>query len=282
MGNLEQARLIENLPLALFPEWKHPFLISTIIWILFFLLTFARSHFCEQDELSWTSRNMKEIFSRYINKTCDSHALTLLAACYLPGTVAAYIQLARGTKYSEFPAWLDRWLKMRKQFGIFMLFSASIHACFQLLQFNPSWHYSLDIPTPEGTSWDWNNTITITGPSVPMDIKDNIWVGAGVIAYFAAAVLGVTSLPSVSSSLSWREFRMIQSWLGWVCLLLASAHCALIGWSWTNLWKFECIFPSSTQLPLVLPAITVLLKIPLVLPCVDSRLTSIRQGKEFR
>ena len=41
--------------------------------------------------------------------------------------IAAYIQLARGTKYSRFPNWLDRWMKMRKQLGLLMLFSAAMH-----------------------------------------------------------------------------------------------------------------------------------------------------------
>jgi hypothetical protein len=30
---------------------------------------------------------------RFVNKTCDSHALTLLSMCYLPGVLAAYIQV---------------------------------------------------------------------------------------------------------------------------------------------------------------------------------------------
>ncbi len=46
---------------------------------------------------------------------------------YLPGVLAAYLQLWRGTKYSRFPGWLDKWLKMRKQIGLLMLFSASMH-----------------------------------------------------------------------------------------------------------------------------------------------------------
>ena len=33
----------------------------------------------------------------------------------------------RGTKFSRFPNWLDNWLKMRKQLGLLMLFSAAIH-----------------------------------------------------------------------------------------------------------------------------------------------------------
>jgi len=28
-----------------------------------------------------------------VNKTCDNHALGLLALCYLPGVIAAYVQV---------------------------------------------------------------------------------------------------------------------------------------------------------------------------------------------
>ena len=44
-------------------------------------------------------------------------------------------QLYRGTKYSQFPNWLDQWMRMRKRFGHLMLMSASVHACSYLLLF---------------------------------------------------------------------------------------------------------------------------------------------------
>ena len=96
------------------------------------------------------------------------------------GNFAAYLQLLRGTKYSQFPEMLDSWLKMRKQLGILMLLSASIHGCYYCLMYTGTRH--------EG----W---------------QSQIYLGAGVIAYFTAVILGITSLPSVSTSLTWREFR---------------------------------------------------------------------------
>eukprot|EP00092_Neocalanus_flemingeri_P004298 GFUD01004620.1.p1 GENE.GFUD01004620.1~~GFUD01004620.1.p1 ORF type:complete len:507 (-),score=74.77 GFUD01004620.1:229-1749(-) len=283
MGALDQARLIENIPLALFPNWKKPLLISVLIWIFLYFVTFGRYHFCDKNEYGWFPKDIKngKMFTKYINKTCDTHALVLLGACYLPGIFAAYIQLVRGTKYSEFPGWLDNWLKMRKQLGIFMLLSASIHACFYVLLFFP--HYSrVNIPTPSINSedWDWANLMSVNGPAYALDLQGNIYLGAGVIAYFVAVILGVTSLPSVSASLSWKEFRMIQSWLGWFCLLLATTHVTANGWK-KIITFHDCVFLGSEQWALILPALTILLKIPLLLPCVDSRLTQIRQGKVF-
>ena len=62
-----------------------------------------------------------------MNQTLACTALNMLALCYLPGCIGAYIQLIRGTKYSRFPNFLDQWLKMRKYLGLLMLLSASMH-----------------------------------------------------------------------------------------------------------------------------------------------------------
>ena len=67
-----------------------------------------------------------------MNKTLAVHALITLALCYLPGVLAGWLQIFRGTKYSRFPNWLDNWLKMRKQLGLLMFFAAAIHVRFTL------------------------------------------------------------------------------------------------------------------------------------------------------
>ena len=72
-------------------------------------------------------KNLEDLPLSNINWYLAQHALTMLALCYLPGCLAGYIQLYRGTKYSKFPKFLDRWLKMRKQLGLLMLLSAGLH-----------------------------------------------------------------------------------------------------------------------------------------------------------
>ena len=72
-------------------------------------------------------KNLEDLPLSNINWYLAQHALTMLALCYLPGCLAGYIQIYRGTKYSKFPKFLDRWLKMRKQLGLLMLLSASLH-----------------------------------------------------------------------------------------------------------------------------------------------------------
>ena len=46
----------------------------------------------------------------------------------------------------------------------------------------------------------------------------------GVTAFATFLILGVTSLPSVAASLSWKEWNFIQSTVGYVALAMATAH----------------------------------------------------------
>ena len=199
------------------------------------------------------------------------------------GVLAGYLQLIRGTKYSWFPSWLDSWMKMRKYFGLLMLLSASIHGCFYMLLYSPHSHME-KIPSPvkENTTghWDWTEMMLVTGERPDMSIQANVYLGAGVIAYFIAVILGLTSLPSVEGSLSWLEFRMIQSRLGWFCLCLATTHALANGWHKLLVFH-DCIFLGSEQVALLLPLLTLALKVPLLLPCLDWRLTKIRAGREY-
>ena len=130
-------------------------------------------------------------------------------------------------------------------------------------------------------------------PSDPAQLADlyrqHIYVGAGVLAFFTALALGISSLPSVSSSLTWREFRTFQSVLGWLCLALATTHCASNGMDRGPDRRFHlfvldnnCYFLSYEQMALLLPVLTIALKLPLLIPVVDIRLTKIRAGFVYK
>ncbi|XP_023341911.1 metalloreductase STEAP4 [Eurytemora carolleeae] len=270
-GNLKAARLIENIPLQLFPVWQTPLAIAFLMWIFMYFLQFGRSYLCRDNTIGWhpteeidceTYSLLTDMFFKDIIKACDGQALNLLAACYLPGVLAAYIQLMRGSKYAAFPRWLNSWMLMRKYLGLLMLLSASVHACMYCLTLKPDLG---ELP--------WNKKAYYT---------------TGVLGFAMAVILGISSLPSVSSSFSWREFRAIQSVLGWSCLVLCSLHATFNALSPPKAgqnyklftWK-DCYFGSTEQVALILPVITFILKLPLLLPWVDYRLTKIRQGIVF-
>ena len=130
---------ILDIPVQRFPRWKYPLIISSVLFIWFFSIGFIKYQICytwpephyNETVTKWEWwifwKNVEEIPLIKMNLYLGQHALTMLALCYLPGCFAAYIQLYRGTKYSRFPKVLDKWLKMRKQLGLLMLLSASLH-----------------------------------------------------------------------------------------------------------------------------------------------------------
>ena len=140
-GTLRNAREIEDIPVQRFPKWKVPLIISFVVFMVFFLLGFGKFNICfilephgpppppnttiSNWDLFW--KNFETLPITNMNRNLACHALNMLALCYLPGCIAAYIQIWRGTKYSRFPNFLDKWLKMRKQLGLLMLFSACMH-----------------------------------------------------------------------------------------------------------------------------------------------------------
>lgn len=114
----------------LFPKWRLPIRIAAVVSSLTFLYTFLR------EVIHPFVTSHQQYFYRIpilvINKVLPMVSITLLALVYLPGVIAAIIQLRNGTKYKKFPHWLDRWMLTRKQFGLLSFFFAVLHAIYSL------------------------------------------------------------------------------------------------------------------------------------------------------
>jgi len=285
LGGITAARTIEDIPVSLFPSWRKPLLIHILLFCFLYALTFAKIQICWP--MTWSPKWLWDhIPMDNMNKTLAVHALISLALCYLPGVIAAWLQIARGTKYSRFPNWLDHWLKMRKQLGLLMLFAASIHACLSLGYMSPTYQTLVYgqakeayIPLLEG-GWEgktltFNNTVPIYGTE-KMDWRGECFLMTGVFGFGLVVILGISSLPSVTQTLSWKEFACIQSGLGWTALIFLCAHDIFYGWPYLN--SPSCYIPSSFQYALYIPVLTLVLKAPLVLPPLSTHLASIRGG----
>ena len=65
-GKLTAAHFIENLPLTLFPEWQKPTLISTLIFVFFYIFSFGRNYLCvyEGDDVhyGWNNEEIAGVF----------------------------------------------------------------------------------------------------------------------------------------------------------------------------------------------------------------------------
>ncbi|KAF1410706.1 Metalloreductase STEAP4, partial [Spheniscus humboldti] len=203
-GSLLAAQEIENYPLQLFPMWKFPILLSLGLTAFFFF-------YCLTRDVIYPYVYENKDFSFFIaisipNRICPILALILLALVYLPGILAAIIQLYRGTKYRRFPDWLDKWMLCRKQLGLVALAFASLHVL-----------YTLVIPIRSFVRWRISSqTISqaLNNKTEPLN-NSNAWlsdsyVALGILGFFLFVLLGITSLPSVSNNVNWREFRFVQ------------------------------------------------------------------------
>ncbi|NWZ00835.1 STEA4 Metalloreductase, partial [Loxia curvirostra] len=203
-GSLLAAQEIENYPLQLFPMWRFPIFLSLGLTAFFFF-------YCVALDIIYTYIYENKNFSFFIaitipNRVCPVMALILLALVYLPGIFAAIIQLYRGTKYRRFPDWLDKWMLCRKQLGLIALAFASLHVVLTLVS-----------PRRAFTKWKTSNGIisqVLNNKTEPLD-HTNAWLSdsylaLGILGFFFFVLLGITSLPSVSNNVNWREFRFVQ------------------------------------------------------------------------
>uniref|UniRef100_A0A3Q3ANI4 STEAP family member 4 n=1 Tax=Kryptolebias marmoratus TaxID=37003 RepID=A0A3Q3ANI4_KRYMA len=272
-GSLSAARELEDFPLKLFPEWRLPLSVALGLTAFFFFYLLIRdviyAYVEKKDEISY------RIMVSLANKVFPIVALIMLSLCYLPGAIAAFLQLYRGTKYSRFPNWLDRWMVSRKQMGLVALGFAFLHVTYTfIIPIRYAVRHKLisRIKKNKTTPFRFDNTEAWGTDS---------FVTLGILGFFLFVLLGITSLPSVGGSLSWREFNFIQSKLGHLTLFICTAHGYVYGWNKFLLPStYKWYTPPGFMLCLIVPSVVLVLKGILLLPCVDRTLTLIRQGWE--
>ena len=109
----------------------------------------------------------------------------------------------------------------------------------------------ISVHTMEG-GWGWgakteseNRTAIKVLGAEKMDWRGECFLMSGVFGFALVVILGISSLPSVSASLTWKEFAFIQSGLGWVAMALLCAHDMFFGWKYID--SPSCGIPSSFQ-----------------------------------
>ncbi|KAM9353657.1 metalloreductase STEAP4-like [Symphorus nematophorus] len=274
-GSLTAARELEDFPLQLFPEWRLPLRLAIGLTASFFFYLVIRdvvyAYVAQGKDISF------RIMVSLANKVFPSVSLIMLSLCYLPGVIAAFLQLYRGTKYKRFPDWLDRWMLCRKQLGLLGLGFASLHVLYTLII--PIRYYvrfkiaaSTIAQIKENQTSEFDTTAAWRGDS---------YFSMGILGFCLYILLGITSLPSVSNVLNWREFSFIQSKLGYLTLFFCTFHTYLYGWDkFLRPSYYKWYTPPMYLLALVLPSVVLVLKLLLLLPCVDHTITRIRQGWE--
>ncbi|XP_067862781.1 metalloreductase STEAP4-like [Heptranchias perlo] len=274
-GSLLAAEELEDYPLQLFPMWRLPLNITAGLTVFFFLY-----YVVIKVIYPYVKKNADDTYRMMIsipNNVFPIVSLILLGLVYLPGVIAAFIQLYRGTKYKRFPDWLDEWMLCRKQLGLVSFAYGFLHVFYSLvkpLSYAYYWkqiQYTVSEVKKNTTSemervWAW---------------RGDLFYALGILGFAVFCLLGITSLPSVSNTMNWREFRFVQSKLGHVTLLLCTAHAAVLGWNkFLTPTRYKWGLPPGYILSMVIPCIVLVLKLILITPCVDRMVTRIRQGWE--
>ncbi|TNN61175.1 Metalloreductase STEAP2 [Liparis tanakae] len=225
MGPLSSSRDIEDIPLQLFPGWKGPVLAAVALSIFFFAYSFVRD--VVHPYVKHKQSDFYKIPMELVNRTLPTVAITLLALVYLAGQLAAAHQLYYGTKYRHFPHWLEGWLQSRKQLGLLSFFLAAVHVV----------HANVENAWNEEEVW-----------------RVEMYVSFGIMSLGLLSLLAITSIPSVHSTLNWREFSFIQE----------------------DAYRFY--LPPGFVVASALPVCVLLGKALMLLPCVARKLHGIRRG----
>lgn len=124
-GGLSAARELEDFPLRLFPEWRLPLLVAAGLMGFFYFYLLIRdviyAYVEKGQDISYrimiSLANKVRVFhvlpycavgGRFYSRCLVSTfqvfpivSLVMLSLCYLPGCIAAFLQLYRGTKYKS-------------------------------------------------------------------------------------------------------------------------------------------------------------------------------------
>ncbi|XP_028325456.1 metalloreductase STEAP4-like [Gouania willdenowi] len=274
-GSLSAARELEDFPLQLFPEWRLPLRLAVGLTAFFFFYEVIRG--IVYTYVDQKKDNSFRIMVSIANKVFPIVSLIMLALCYLPGIIAAFLQLYRGTKYKRFPDWLDQWMLCRKQLGLLALAFASLHVLYTLII--PIRYYVRYRISASTISKITENKTSVFDTTSAW--RGDSYYSMGILGFGFYILLGISSLPSVSNALSWREFSFIQSKLGYLTLLFCTLHTYLYGWDrflYPSTYKWYT--PTGYMLSLIVPTVVLVLKLLLMLPCLDRTLTRIRRGWE--
>ncbi|XP_034549849.1 metalloreductase STEAP3 [Notolabrus celidotus] len=277
LGGLCASRNIEEAPLILFPSWGRPVLTTFLLFLFFYGYNFFRHILLPY--LDKGENNFYQLPLVTVNETLPSVALVTLAIVYLPGVLAALLQLVTGTKYQRFPVWLDRWLCSRKQLGLLSFLCAVLHAIYSMcLTLRRAAGYTLmngayrQVKAGVENSW------------VEQQVwRSDLYLSSGILGLGVLALLAITSLPSVGNALNWREFTFVQSGLGYAALTLSVTHTLFFGWNFAFYpSSYPYFLPPVFLLSLILPCTVLVGRLLLALPCLTIRLTKIRRGWESR
>lgn len=271
MGRLRMSRGIEKMPIRLFSGWGGSFLITLLIFVVWFIYAVFKFY------VRMKIYDGAQFPLKVLNKPICMTAITLLAITYLPSSVAGMTQIYYGTRHKRFPRWLDKWLKARKSLGLIALFLVFIHIMMSTLTMGPT--YYSDFYVFKSILLSSNNSELFLYQPGWMLWQAEVAMLLGIIALMLLLILGLSAIPSVAHTLNWREWRFVQSGCGHVALFFCIAHAIFRGLpNWAKATEKVHVLDSLAFLAIIIPVLTLLFKLFMIMPCIANHLHRIRQG----
>lgn len=196
-GGLATARSQETTIHRFFDGWVAAVVVSSIILFLWSLY-WANIFYAQ-------GRPTTALWYGWLLLPVGDVAAVLLGLTFLPGSIAAAVQLARATAKKPFPGWFASWLAIRKQLGMIGWWLATLHAVAGALHGAPR----------------------RTETSTPV-YEQYTYIAFGVIAYGFYVVMAMSSNPAVASGLSWTEFKFVFSFLGLITMGMTLTHIGVL------------------------------------------------------
>lgn len=279
-GSLQSAEAIEKLPLRFFPGWGTASIITIATMIPCWFYTYLHFFWYNSNQVD---QNRNDLGLYYPNRIIAWTMFWVLGLVYLPGIIAGFIQIWRGTKYSRFPSWLDKWMKCRKQLGLICLMLASIHGCASCLLIGAGeLKHGLD---KQYITQPGKNPVVI----YQLISAEKQWSFlCACVSLALMGVVGITSLPSVNARMSWMEWDFIQRGFGFASFVFGFIHVMVyvnqlwnpnykFGWSsWTK--NPKGILPPAAFIMPMFPLLVIILKVILMFPGLSCYLNRIRKG----
>jgi predicted dinucleotide-binding enzyme/DMSO/TMAO reductase YedYZ heme-binding membrane subunit len=210
----ESAVKLEVANRTTFSNWYYANLISVLSYLFNLIWMFANAFYFPSKPHTFSQYLSKVSVLNLLNKTTGFTALQLLAYVYLAYVVASFYQLAYSTKYKRYPRYLDTWLRIRKQLGLWSFAFATIHVFTAMFMINPSYV----------KKWYQTPAANATLPFTKMTLNGELNVLTGVFAYLFYVIVALASVNSIANSFNLSEWRFVQSRLGLCCLSLSLLH----------------------------------------------------------
>jgi predicted dinucleotide-binding enzyme/DMSO/TMAO reductase YedYZ heme-binding membrane subunit len=252
-GGVENSIIQERTVHRFFDGWVSAVLVTVVV-LLLLTIYWANKYYIGKKVATafW--------YSWLLGPVGDASAI-VLGLCFLPGCVAGFWQLIRGTSKRPFPSWFGSWLNIRKQLGLLAFFLASMHAIAGCLHGKPSGEFGK--PTYD----------------------DYTYLSFGAIAYVFLGILAICSgTIAAQGQMSWMEYKFVFGALGYATLALVIVHIAYLMPAWVSMMsdrKMASDMGYKNNVPIIyfsmaVTGLVMLLKIVLSLPPLSLMLSKVR------